>query len=129
MSGRSLMVLRLSYKYMYQTMSFRWVCKWLTSNMSNFKLKYKARIGSCETNRTMNKKVFNTIYNTYNSKEVLWRPDGQQINHKICLKPLNMIFLAVNFHLVKKKSKYLIFFLNWTFSYIYLHVVYTKFYI
>lgn len=78
--------------------------------MSNFKLNYKARIGSCETNRTMNKKVFNTIYNTFISKEVLWRPDGQQINHKICLKPLNMIFLAVNFHLVKKKSKYLSFF-------------------
>lgn len=56
--------------------------------MSNFKLMYKARIGSCETNRTMNKKVFNTIYNTFISKEVLWRPDGQQINHKICLKPL-----------------------------------------
>lgn len=41
-----------------------------------------------------------------NKSTILRWLGGQQMSHQICLKPCHMIFLAINYYLVKKTLKY-----------------------
>lgn len=59
--------------------------------------------------------MFLYIYIYRKWRQGLRRLSGQPINHQICLKHGNMILLAINYHIAKKKSNYFIFKI-WSFS-------------